>query len=66
MMDKKLDALFYQIKANCFDLIKKKDINFLDFAFELGMDSDDVIHNFIVRCKDFSFYLKAYDLLMKW
>lgn len=66
MMDKKLDALFYQIKENCFDLIKKKDINFLDFAFELGMDSDDVIHNFIVRNKDFSFYLKAYDLLLKW
>lgn len=66
MTNEKLDNLFYNIKKDCMDLIREKDVNLEDLSFALGISSREFISNFQTRIKDFSFYLETYRILMEW
>lgn len=66
MTNEKLDNLFYNIKTDCMDLIKEKDVSLEELSFALGISSREFISNFQARIKDFSFYLETYRILMEW
>ena len=66
MIDEKLDSLFLNIKNDCMNLIREKDVNLEDLSFALGISSREFISNFQTRIKDFSFYLETYRILMEW
>ena len=70
MMSEKLDNLFQEIKNECLVNIRDKHIdnnnNEAWFCFELGMDLNVFLDFFMTRHSDFSFYLKAYDLILNW
>ena len=66
MINEKLDNLFYNIKADCMNIIKEKDISLEELSFALGISSREFISNFQARIKDFSFYLETYRILMEW
>ena len=63
---KKIDKLFYSIRSDCLDLIAKKGVDIDSLSFRLGISKEEFISNFQSRNKDFSFYLKTYDLLLEW
>ena len=66
MMSEKLDNLFQEIKNECLVNIRDKHIDIEELAFELGMDLNVFLDFFMTRHSDFSFYLKAYDLILNW
>lgn len=66
MINDKLDTLFYNIKTDCINLIKEKDISLEELSFALGISSREFISNFQARIKDFSFYLETYRILIEW
>ncbi len=66
MIEKRLDKLFSDIKKDCVELIQEKDVSISDLSFQLGISADEFVQRFQSRCRDFSFYLKTYDILMKW
>ena len=43
MINEKLDNLFYNIKADCMNLIKEKDISLEELSFALGISSREFI-----------------------
>ena len=51
MINEKLDNLFYNIKADCMNLIKEKDISLEELSFALGISSREFISNFQARIK---------------
>mgnify|MGYP001851297068 CR=1 FL=1 len=66
MTNEKLDNLFYNIKTDCMNLIKEKDVSLEELSFALGISSREFISNFQARIKDFSFYLETYRILIEW
>lgn len=66
MIDEKLNKMFYQIKSDCFKLIEEKDVDLEELAYQMGVSVYTLVDKFSVRDKDFSFYLKAYNLLEEW
>ena len=66
MTNEKLDNLFYNIKTDCMNLIKEKDVSLEELSFALGISSKEFISNFQARIKDFSFYLETYRILIEW
>ena len=66
MIDEELDNLFLNIKNDCMNLIREKDISLEELSFTLGISSREFISNFQARIKDFSFYLETYRILMEW
>ena len=66
MINEKLDNLFYNIKTDCMEKKKKKDVSLEELSFALGISSREFISNFQARIKDFSFYLETYRILMEW
>ena len=66
MTDEKLDNLFFNIKNDCMNLIREKDVSLEEISFALGISSREFISNFQARIKDFSFYLETYRILIEW
>ena len=66
MTNEKLDNLFYNIKTDCMNLIKEKDVSLEELSFALVISSREFISNFQARIKDFSFYLETYRILIEW
>ncbi len=66
MIEKKLDILFLNIKNDCMNIIKEKDIDLDELSFMLGISSKEFISNFQTRIKDFSFYIETYRILTEW
>ncbi len=65
-MSNDLDALYIDMKNQCLKMIEEKNVDIEELAFCLGITLDDFIAKFRVRDKDFSLYLKTYDLLLGW
>lgn len=65
-MVKKLDDLFYSIRFDTLRIIKEKDIDINALAFDLGIDQETFINNYIKRIDDFTFYLEAISLVENW
>ncbi|HOZ88658.1 MAG TPA: hypothetical protein PK737_00290 [Bacilli bacterium] len=66
MMSKKLDQLHQQIVGDCINLIKEKEVDVSELAYRIGISMQQLLFAFRQRVKDFSIYLRAYDLLIDW
>ena len=65
-MNEKLDKLFYSIRDECLELIKEKKVDTEELAFKVGCNNETLVNLLNNRIKDFSIYLKLYDVLLDW
>lgn len=61
-----LDKTFLEIKVECLNMIKEKNVDLYELSFELGISLEQFVKNFQSRTKDFSFYLRTYNILLEW
>jgi len=64
-MKNELESIFLNIRNDCLNLIREKDIDIDDLTFKLGISVNtfiDVLNN---RNKDFKIYLKLYNTLLE-
>ena len=65
-MEEKLDLLFDEIKNECLNIIKEKNVDIEELSTSLGCDVNSLLKLLKERDADFSVYLKLYDILTDW
>ena len=61
-----LNELYLQIRRECLKIIHKKKVDVEELSFRMGL-SCEVLHNVLSeKNKDFSIYLKLYEILLGW
>lgn len=61
-----LEKTFLEIKVECLNMIKEKNVDLYELSFELGISLEQLVKNFQSRINDFSFYLRTYNILLDW
>ena len=65
-MNENLNELFLQIRKECLLIISKKNVDVSELSFRMGMDSKTLYNVLNDKNKDFSIYLKLYEVLLGW
>ena len=61
-----LDLLFKDVKEECIKLIYDKNVDIEELSFRMGLDVNSLYSVLNNVNKDFSIYLKLYDILLGW
>ena len=65
-MNDSLDLLYKDVKEECIKLIYDKNVDMEELSFCMGLDEKSLYNILNSNNKDFSLYLKLYDLLLGW
>lgn len=63
MIDKTNESLYLSIKTDCISMINNKSVNIDDLCYQLGISETDFYKIFKENDKDFTIYLKLYNIL---
>ena len=66
MNDNNLNELFLQIRKECLQMIDQKRIDISELSFKMGMSIKSLYNILKDKDKDFSVYLKLYEVLLGW
>ena len=61
-----LDLLYKDVKEECIKLIYDKNVDIEELSFQMGLDVNALYNVLNNKNKDFSIYLKLYDILLGW
>ena len=65
-MNENLNELFLEIRKECLLLINKKNVDVSELSFRMGLSSKTLYDVLNDKNKDFSIYLKLYEVLLGW
>jgi hypothetical protein len=66
MNENNLNELFLQIRKECLQMIDQKRIDISELSFKMGMSIRALYNVLKDKDKDFSVYLKLYEVLLGW
>ena len=65
-MSNELDLLYKDVKEECIKLIYYKNVDMEELSFQMGVDVNSLFNILNNKDKDFTVYLKLYDILVGW
>ena len=65
-MNDKLNELYLEIKKECLKIINKNKIDINELSFRMGISTNTLYNVLNEKNKDFSIYLKLYEVLLGW
>ena len=65
-MSNELDLLYKDVKEECIKLIYDKNVDMEELSFQMGVDVNSLFNILNNKDKDFTVYLKLYDILVGW
>ena len=66
MNEENVNILYKSIINDCLNLISKKKVDISKLAFLTGISTRTLSQALVEKNRDFSIYLKMYDLLLEW